>query len=91
MVVVPFNRKFRLHPGGFLLGATLEFISLPNDIAGFILSRSGYGRTGLLIAAATYVHPGWKGCLTLELENLGGGADCTSARFVCRPTCFDES
>jgi len=49
----------------------MEFISLPSDIAGFVLSRSGYGRTGLLIATATYIHPGWKGCLTLELENLG--------------------
>jgi dCTP deaminase len=70
-VVVPFNEKFTLHPGSFLLGATLEFIALPTDIAGFVLSRSGYGRAGLLIATATYIHPGWKGCLTLELENLG--------------------
>jgi dCTP deaminase len=71
MTVVPFDKQFILHPGSFLLSATLEFISLPDDIAGFVLSRSGYGRTGLLIATATYIHPGWKGCLTLELENLG--------------------
>jgi deoxycytidine triphosphate deaminase len=71
MVVVPFDDNFVLHPGSFLLGATLEFIALPTDMAGFVLSRSGYGRAGLLIATATYIHPGWKGCLTLELENLG--------------------
>jgi dCTP deaminase len=71
MVVVPFDDNFVLHPGSFLLGATLEFIALPTDVAGFVLSRSGYGRAGLLIATATYIHPGWKGCLTLELENLG--------------------
>ena len=71
IVVVPFDRKFILHPGSFLLGVTFEFIALPNDIAGFVLSRSSYGRAGLLIATATYIHPGWKGCLTLELENLG--------------------
>jgi dCTP deaminase len=71
MVVVPFDQKFTLHPGSFSLGCTFEFISLPNDVAGFVLSRSRYGRAGLLIATATYVHPGWKGCLTLELENLG--------------------
>jgi dCTP deaminase len=70
-VVVSFQDQSVLHPGGFLLGATLEFISLPPDLCGFVLSRSSYGRTGLLIATATYIHPGWKGCLTLELENLG--------------------
>jgi dCTP deaminase len=70
-VVVSFQDQSVLHPGGFLLGATLEFIALPPDLCGFVLSRSSYGRTGLLIATATYIHPGWKGCLTLELENLG--------------------
>lgn len=70
-VVVPFKEFSVLHPGGFLLGATLEFIALPTDLCGFVLSRSSYGRAGLLIATATYIHPGWKGCLTLELENLG--------------------
>lgn len=70
-VVVPFNEEYILHPRGFALGCTFEFISLPLDICGFVLSRSSYGRAGLLIATATFVHPGWKGCLTLELENLG--------------------
>jgi dCTP deaminase len=81
MVVVPFDDSFVLHPGSFLLGATLEFIALPTDIAGFVLSRSGYGRAGLLIATATYIHPGWKGCLTLELENLG------EVPILLRPGC----
>jgi deoxycytidine triphosphate deaminase len=71
LVVVPFEDRFMLHPGSFLLGCTMEFIALPADMCGFVLSRSGYGRAGLLIATATYVHPGWHGCLTLELENLG--------------------
>jgi deoxycytidine triphosphate deaminase len=70
-VVVPFGEEFILHPRSFVLGCTFEFIALPLDICGFVLSRSSYGRAGLLIATATFVHPGWKGCLTLELENLG--------------------
>jgi len=70
-VVVPFNEHYILHPRGFVLGCTFEFISLPLDVCGFVLSRSSYGRAGLLIATATFVHPGWRGCLTLELENLG--------------------
>jgi len=70
-VVVPFGDSFILHPRSFVLGCTFEFIALPLDICGFVLSRSSYGRVGLLIATATFVHPGWRGCLTLELENLG--------------------
>jgi dCTP deaminase len=70
-VVVPFGERYILHPRGFVLGCTFEFIALPLDICGFVLSRSSYGRVGLLIATATFVHPGWRGCLTLELENLG--------------------
>jgi len=70
-VVVPFGDEYILHPRSFVLGCTFEFIALPLDICGFVLSRSSYGRAGLLIATATFVHPGWRGCLTLELENLG--------------------
>ena len=69
--VVPFGRELTLHAKHFLLGCTFEFIALPSDLCGFVLSRSSYGRAGLLIATATYVHPCWQGCLTLELENLG--------------------
>ena len=70
-IVVPFGEHYILHPRSFVLGCTFEFIALPRDICGFVLSRSSYGRAGLLIATATFVHPGWRGCLTLELENLG--------------------
>jgi dCTP deaminase len=70
-VVVPFGEKYILHPRSFVLGCTFEFVALPGDVCGFVLSRSSYGRTGLLVATATFVHPGWRGCLTLELENLG--------------------
>jgi deoxycytidine triphosphate deaminase len=70
-VVAPFDGEYILHPRSFVLGCTFEFIALPTDICAFILSRSSYGRAGLLIATATFVHPGWRGCLTLELENLG--------------------
>jgi dCTP deaminase len=70
-IVTTFGQKLTLHPHNFVLGCTFEFIRMPLDLCGFVLSRSAYGRAGLLIATATYVHPGWHGCLTLELENLG--------------------
>ena len=68
---VPFGRGFVLHPKAFVLGATLEWIRLPANRAAYIIGRSSWGRHGLIIATATGVHPGFTGCLTLELSNAG--------------------
>lgn len=68
---VPFGDKFVLHPRDFVLGSTLEWLRMPRNIAGYVTSRSSWGRRGLIIATATGVHPGFTGCLTLELFNSG--------------------
>lgn len=68
---VPFGEKFILHPRSFVLGSTLEWLRMPKDFAGYVTSRSSWGRRGLIIATATGVHPGFAGCLTLELFNAG--------------------
>ena len=68
---VPLGEHLVLHPGQFLLGATLEFIRLPANLGAQVLSRSSWGRLGLLVATAVAVQPGFAGCLTLELVNTG--------------------
>ena len=65
------GQKFVLHPHQLVLGASIEYISLPCNISGDIKGRSTWGRTGLIIATATKVDPGFKGCVTLELVNDG--------------------
>ncbi len=65
------GKELRLLPGEFALGATLEFLSLPSDLAAHVTSRSSWGRAGLVIATAISVAPGFKGVITLELANLG--------------------
>ena len=65
------GRCLHLHPGEFILGATLEYIRLPNDLSGYVTSRSSWGRAGLAIATAISVAPGFMGVITLELANLG--------------------
>ncbi len=65
------HEQFILHPQQLVLGATLEYLAFPPGIGGYVLSRSSWGRLGLIIATATFVNPGFKGCLTLELLNLG--------------------
>ena len=68
---VPFGEPFILHPRAFVLAVTLEWIRLPSNVAGYVVGRSSWGRYGLIIATATGVHPGFTGCLTLELTNVG--------------------
>jgi len=71
LITVPFGGHFVLHPGELVLGAVFEFVAFPENRCGLVLSRSSYGRLGLLVATATYIHPLWRGWLTLELYNYG--------------------
>jgi dCTP deaminase len=60
-----------LHPGEFLLGSTLERITLPDDLVARLEGKSSLGRLGLLIhSTAGFVDAGWDGHLTLELSNV---------------------
>jgi dCTP deaminase len=68
---VPFGDEFVLHPKSFVLGVTLEWVRLPKDLAAYIVGRSSWCRRGLIIATASGVHPGFTGCLTLEISNVG--------------------
>lgn len=64
--------EFFLHPGEFVLAATLEYIRVPRDLACRIEGRSSWGRLGLLVhATAGFVDPGYSGNLTFELFNAG--------------------
>ena len=69
-VELSWREQFVLHPGEVVLGASLEYIVLPADLTGQVITRSSYGRLGLLSATAVQIHPGFHGCLTLELVNL---------------------
>ena len=65
------EEPFVLHPGEFVLGQTIEWVELPNDLVARLEGKSSLGRLGLLIhSTAGYVDPGWKGKLTLELSNV---------------------
>jgi deoxycytidine triphosphate deaminase len=65
------GRPFVLHPGELALATTLEYLVIPDDLSAQVVGRSSYGRLGLLPATAVFVHPGFRGCLTLELVNQG--------------------
>ncbi len=70
-VSVALGESLVLHPQQLVLGCTLEYVRLPNDLAAEVIGRSSWGRLGLIISAATLVHPGYAGVITLELANEG--------------------
>jgi len=71
LVEVEPEEAFILHPGEFVLGSTLERITLPDDLVARLEGKSSLGRLGLLIhSTAGFIDPGWDGHVTLELSNV---------------------
>ena len=71
MVETVGEEPFILHPGEFVLGSTLEVVTLPDDLAARVEGKSSLGRLGLLThATAGFVDPGFSGHVTLELANV---------------------
>jgi len=71
LVEVEEDEAFILHPGEFVLGSTLERVTLPDDLVARLEGKSSLGRLGLLIhSTAGFIDPGWDGHVTLELSNV---------------------
>jgi len=65
------DEPFILHPGEFVLGSTLEVITLGDDLASRLEGKSSLGRLGLLThSTAGFIDPGFSGHVTLELSNV---------------------
>lgn len=61
------GESFILYPGQYVLANTLEYIRLPNNIHGEIISRSSYDRLG--IHFSTIINPGYSGVMTLNIKS----------------------
>src|SRR6476660_4794326 len=48
-VKLGFGDPFYMHPGQFVLGTTLEYVRLPNDVSGTLDGRSSLGRLGITV------------------------------------------
>jgi dCTP deaminase len=71
LVEVADDDAFLLHPGEFVLGSTLEVITLADDLASRLEGKSSLGRLGLLThSTAGFIDPGFSGHVTLELSNV---------------------
>lgn len=60
-----------LMPGETVLGITVEKITLPSDICGWLEGRSRYARIGLLVhISASFMQPGISNNQLLEMSNF---------------------
>jgi dCTP deaminase len=71
-VTVKKGEHFMIHPGDFVLAATLEKLTIAPDLLGRLEGRSSLGRLGIVVhSTASVFEPGWDGNAVLELGNLG--------------------
>jgi dCTP deaminase len=65
------NTPFIIHPNDFVLGVTLESITLANNLVARVEGRSSLGRLGIVIhSTAGFIDAGFSGTITLEISNL---------------------
>jgi dCTP deaminase len=61
-----------INPGEFMLGKTIEWFRLPDDIKAELKGRSSWGRLAIVPhIEAGYIDNGYEGNITLEITNLG--------------------
>jgi len=61
-----------IHPGELILGATMESVTVPDDLVGWLDGRSSLARLGLMVhVTAGRIDPGWQGQIVLEFYNNG--------------------
>lgn len=71
-VNLDFVEGITITPGQFLLGHSMEYVKLPNYIAGNLEGRSSFARLGIEIhMTAGFIDPGFEGVITFEIYNAG--------------------
>ncbi len=71
LITIPAGESFIVQPGEFVLGVTMEKITVPDDLVVRVEGRSSLGRLGIIVhSTAGFVDPGFSGTITLEISNL---------------------
>lgn len=66
--LIEVDEFYEMPPNSFVLARSLERISMPNDMIGFVYNKSTIVRCGTF-QPVTPLQPGWSGYITLEFVN----------------------
>jgi dCTP deaminase len=70
--IIDISKGYVLKPGELVLGITKEVITLPENICGWLNSRSSFARIGLMShVTAPFIAPGISNKQVLEIYNSG--------------------
>lgn len=71
-IILTKDEAFYLHPGELALAVTLESVSIPDNLVGWLDGRSSLARLGLMVHVTAHrIDPGWEGQIVLEFFNSG--------------------
>lgn len=71
-IILAEGEAFFLHPGELALAVTLESVTLPDNLVGWLDGRSSLARLGLMVHVTAHrIDPGWQGTIVLEFYNSG--------------------
>ena len=92
LVEIGDEESFVIHPGEFVLGRTLEYVELPDDVVARIEGKSSLGRLGLIVhATAGFVDPGFKGTPDARDHQPHARADHPVAGQADRPAVVHDA
>jgi len=71
-IVLAEGEAFYLHPGELAISVTLESVTIPDNLVGWLDGRSSLARLGLMVHVTAHrIDPGWEGQIVLEFYNSG--------------------
>lgn len=75
-----------LNPGKFILGSTIESVTLSSRFCAQVGGKSSLGRLGITIhQTAGFIDPGFSGAITLELHNASNTPTrLVAGAFICQ-------
>jgi dCTP deaminase len=60
-----------IRPGDYVLLTTCEYVTMPDNVLGFITLRYSYKKLGLMNVSGFHVDPGFHGTLVFSVFNVG--------------------
>lgn len=66
--IIGVHDPFVIPPHGVVLGITIEYFKIPDNMLVLCIGKSTYARCGIIVNV-TPLEPGWEGFVTLEIHN----------------------